>query len=175
MKLAEIYNIITEKVVEDPELANQIKEFAELSDEIDRLSAKLKLLQNKYKSLEDVIRPVLEELDETKDKALEVENILVTIKRKGFDRTSYAYKEALDWVKERVNPAMRKIVDDSIAQTSKTATIASQIGVQKLEEESKLSQYVGRLKGAWNKFTQKLNALNNKLSQDIDVLKSKVE
>jgi chromosome segregation ATPase len=175
MKLTDIYQIITEKVVEDPELVAQIKEFAELSDEIDRVSAKLKLLQNKYKNLEDIIRPVLEELDETKDKALEVENILVTIKRKGFDRTSYAYKDALEWVRKKINPAMQKIVDDSLKQTEKTATIASQIGVQKLEEESKFSQFVDRLKGAWKSFTQRLDALNNKLSQDIDVLKSKVE
>jgi len=175
MKLVDLYQVITEKKVEDPELTQQIKDFAELSDEIDRTSAKLKLLQSKYKALEDVIRPVLEELDDTKEKALEVENILVTIKRKGFDRTSYAYKDALEWVKQRVNPAMRKIVDDSIEQTAKTATIASQIGVQKLEEESKIQSYIERIKGAWNKFTQKLSALNNKLSQDIDALKSKVE
>jgi len=174
MKLEELYNQITEKQVEDPELIAQIKDFAELSDEIDRVSAKLKLLQSKYKILEDVIRPVLEELDETKEKALEVENILVTIKRKGFDRTSYAYKDALIWVRKRINPAMQKLVDDSLEQTAKTATIASQIGVQKLEEESKLSKFMDRLKGAWKNFTQKLSAANNQLSQDIDVLKSKV-
>lgn len=174
MNLTDIYNIIKEVKVEDPELTAQIKEFAELSDEIDRVSARLKLLQTKYKNIEEIIRPVLEELDETKDKALEVENILVTIKRKGYDRTSYRYKEALDWVRERINPAMRKIVDDSLKATENTATIASQIGVQKIEEQSILDRIVNTLKGYWTKITQKLSAANNKLSRDIDALKAKV-
>jgi chromosome segregation ATPase len=174
MNLTDIYNTIQEVKVDDPELTAQIKEFAELSDEIDQLSAKLKLLEKKYKGLEEVIRPVLDELDETKDKALEVENILVTIKRKGYERTSFAYKEALEWVRERINPAMRKIVDDSIEATAKTSRIASQIGVQKIEEQSVLDKIINTLKGYWTKITQKLSAANNRLSRDIDALKAKV-
>ena len=174
MNLTDIYNNIQEVKVEDPELTAQIKEFAELSDEIDRVSARLKMLEKKYKVLEEVIRPVLDELDETKDKALEVENILVTIKRKGYDRTSFAYKEALEWVKKRINPAMRKLVDDSLEATAKTATIASQIGVQKIEEQSVLDKIVNTLKGYWSKITQKLSAANNSLSRDIDALKAKI-
>jgi len=174
MNLTDIYNNIQEVKVEDPELTAQIKEFAELSDEIDQLSAKLKMLEKKYKGLEEVIRPVLDELDETKDKALEVENILVTIKRKGYDRTSFAYKEALEWVKKRINPAMRKLVDDSLEATAKTATIASQIGVQKIEEQSVLDKIINTLKGYWSKITQKLSAANNSLSRDIDALKAKI-
>ena len=174
MNLTDIYNNIQEVKVEDPELTAQIKEFAELSDEIDQLSARLKMLEKKYKGLEEVIRPVLDELDETKDKALEVENILVTIKRKGYERTSFAYKEALEWVRERINPAMRKIVDDSIEATAKTSRIASQIGVQKIEEQSVLDKIINTLKGYWTKITQKLSAANNRLSRDIDALKAKV-
>jgi chromosome segregation ATPase len=174
MNLTDIYNNIQEVKVDDPELTTQIKEFAELSDEIDQLTARLKLLEKKYKGLEEVIRPVLDELDETKDKALEVENILVTIKRKGYERTSFAYKEALEWVRERINPAMRKIVDDSIEATAKTSRIASQIGVQKIEEQSVLDKIVNTLKGYWSKITQKLSAANNSLSRDIDALKAKI-
>jgi chromosome segregation ATPase len=174
MNLTDIYNNIQEVKVDDPELTAQIKEFAELSDEIDQLTARLKLLEKKYKGLEEVIRPVLDELDETKDKALEVENILVTIKRKGYERTSFAYKEALEWVRERINPAMRKIVDDSIEATAKTSRIASQIGVQKIEEQSVLDKIVNTLKGYWSKITQKLSAANNRLSRDIDALKAKI-
>jgi len=171
MRLTEIYNSITEKKVEDPELAAQIKEYAEISDSLDRAKAELKKLESKYKELEGVIRPLLEELQETQDKALEVEDILVTIKRKGYERTSYAYKEALDWVKDRINPAMRKIVDDSLEATKKPAYIASQIGVQKLKEEKADS----KLKMYFNKLAQVFSFRNNKLSQDIDTLKTKLQ
>jgi predicted nucleic acid-binding Zn-ribbon protein len=171
MRLTEIYNSITEKKVEDPELAAQIKEYAEISDSLDRAKAELKKLESKYKELEGVIRPLLEELQKTQDKALEVEDILVTIKRKGYERTSYAYKEALDWVKDRINPAMRKIVDDSLEATKKPAYIASQIGVQKLKEEKADS----KLKMYFNKLARVFSFRNNKLSQDIDALKTKLQ
>lgn len=174
MNLTDIYSTIQEVQIEDPELSKQIKEFAELSDEIDVINARLKLLKNKYGILEEIIRPILEELDVTKDKALEVENILVTIKRKGYDRTSFAYKEALEWVRGRINPAMRKIVDDSLEATKKTATITSQIGVQKIEEQSILDRIANTLKSFFAKVSQKISTANNKLSRDIDVLKSKI-
>lgn len=174
MNLTDIYSTIQEVQIEDPELSKQIKEFAELSDEIDVINARLKLLKNKYGILEEIIRPILEELDVTKDKALEVENILVTIKRKGYDRTSFAYKEALEWVRVRINPAMRKIVDDSLEATKKTATITSQIGVQKIEEQSILDRIANTLKSFFAKVSQKISTANNKLSRDIDVLKSKI-
>jgi polysaccharide deacetylase 2 family uncharacterized protein YibQ len=83
-------------------------------------------------------------------------------------------KEALEWVKKRINPAMRKLVDDSLEATAKTATIASQIGVQKIEEQSVLDKIINTLKGYWSKITQKLSAANNSLSRDIDALKAKI-
>lgn len=163
--------MIREVKVEDPELAAQIKEYAELSDSIDRIKSELKKLEVKYKGLEEVIRPLLEELEETQDKALEVEDILVTIKRKGYERTSIAYKEALEWVRDRINPAMRKIVDDSLEATKKPTYIASQIGVQKLKEEKNSS----KLKMYFDKLAKVFSFRNNKLSQDINVLKTKLQ
>lgn len=171
MKLTDLYNNLTEAKVEDPVLAAQIKEYAEISDSLDRAKAELKKIESKYKELEGVIRPILEELQETQDKALEVEDILVTIKRRGYDRTSYAYKEALEWVRDRINPAMRKIVDDSLEATKKPSYIASQIGVQKLKEEKGNS----KLKMYFDKLGKVFSFRNNKLSQDIDALKTKLQ
>lgn len=171
MKLTDLYNNLTEAKVEDPVLAAQIKEYAEISDSLDRAKAELKKIESKYKELEGVIRPILEELQETQDKALEVEDILVTIKRRGYDRTSYAYKEALEWVRDRINPAMKKIVDDSLEATKKPSYIASQIGVQKLKEEKGNS----KLKMYFDKLGKVFSFRNNKLSQDIDALKTKLQ
>lgn len=222
-----MYRNLREAKVEDPELVKQIKQYAELSDSIDKAKSELKKLESKYKELEDVIRPLLEELEETQDRALEVEDILVTIKKRGFERTSIAYKEALEWVRDRINPAMKKIVDDSLEATKKTSYIASQIGVQKLKEEKvdmeelermlkKLKKenpdkkvtysfikgkqypkgYVIRINGKilegelvneshfqvgdklkmyFDKLGKVFSFRNNKLSQDIDALKTKVQ
>jgi hypothetical protein len=169
----EVFDIpLNEAVIEDKDLQSQIKEFATLSDQIDSISNELKKLENRYKELEGVIRPVLEQLDETQDKALEIEDILVTIKKVGYDRTSYAYKEAFEWLKDRVNPTMKKIVEEAVERTKKTARIPSAIGVQKKNiSENKI---IDALKKYWDSFIGKLKMYNNKLDSAIDDIKSKL-
>jgi len=163
---------ISEAEIKDDKLKEQIKEFADLSDEIDKITSQLKKLKNQYDVIEDVLRPVLEELEETKEKALEIDDILVTIKRKGFDRTSYAYKDAFDWLKERVNPAMKKIVEEALEKTKKTSRITSKLGVQRNISENKITS---ALKSAWLSFKNKLSSLNSKLGTAITSFKSKME
>jgi len=163
---------LNEAVIEDKDLQSQIKEFATLSDQIDSISSELKKLENRYKELEGAIRPVLEQLDETQDKALEIENILITIKKAGYERTSYAYKEAFEWLKDRVNPTMKKIVEEAVEKTKKTARIPSVIGVQKKNiSENKI---IDALKKYWDSFIGKLKTYNNNLDNAIDDIKSKL-
>jgi chromosome segregation ATPase len=163
---------LNEAVIEDKDLQSQIKEFATLSDQIDSISSELKKLENRYKELEGAIRPVLEQLDETQDKALEIENILITIKKSGYDRTSYAYKEAFEWLKDRVNPTMKKIVEDAIEKTKKTSRVPSVIGVQKKNISE--NQIIDALKKYWDSFIGKLKTYNNNLDNAIDDIKSKL-
>jgi predicted transcriptional regulator len=168
-----VRQILSEKEITDPELQTQIKEFAELSNQIDRITNELKKLKDKYDSIESILTPILDELAETNDKALEVEDILVTIKKKGFERTSYAYKEAFEWLKTKVNPALRAIVEEALEKTKKTSKIASSIAVQKTLSESKMTGIVSKLKGYWNSFLRVLNVNNKKLSNAINSFKEK--
>jgi chromosome segregation ATPase len=186
MKLTKIYESVKNKYylkissnpnihelkVEDPNLQSQAKEFASLSDQIDSIKNTLKQLENRYKELEDALRPVLEQLQATQDTALEVEDILITIKKSGFDRTSYAYKEAFEWLRDRVNPAMKNIVEEAIEKTKKTARIASTIGVQKQMSENKITD---ALKLYWNKFISKLGLLNKDLSNAVNDFKERIK
>ena len=157
--------------ITDPQLQEQIKEFARLSDEIDVVKNKLKELETQYGSIEDIIRPVLEQLDETEDRALEVGNILITIKKKGYERTSYAYKEAFEWLKKRVNPIMRKLVEEVLEQTKKIAKISSSIGVQKLEE----NKILDAIKSFFSNWASKLSNYNKQLDSNIDEFKSRIK
>lgn len=155
---------LNELKVDDPKLQTQIKKFADLSDEIDKLSSNLNKLKKEYKSIEDTIRPIIEELDKTKDNTLEVENILVTIKSKGYDRTSMAYKEAFTYLYERVNPAMKKIADEALEVTKKTSTVASKIAVQKNESISgSIKKLLSSIKSFIKKSFNKIKGLNNNL------------
>jgi chromosome segregation ATPase len=167
-----IIETIEEIKIEDSNLESKIKEFANLSDQIDSISNELKKLKSQYSSLENILTPLLEELDDTQDKALEIEGILVTIKKRGFERTSYAYKEAFEWLVERVNPTMKKIVEEALEKTKKTSKIATAIGVQKIIPENKI---IDSIKKYWNLFLNKIKLYNNQLGGYIDDIKKDIK
>lgn len=162
---------VLEAKVEEPQLQEAIREFAKLSNEIDKAANSLKKMKEKYSDLEDVLRPLLEELATTKDKALEVDDILVTIKKKGYERTSVAYKEAYEWLHGRVNAAMKAMVEESLEQTKKVSKIAASIGVQKLDENKLFSAVRQGLKSLFSK----IKSGNTKLGGYIDAFKSKLK
>lgn len=161
---------LTEMRVEDTKLEEQIRKFAELSDQIDKLQVELKRYESEYKSLEGILRPLLEQLNETDQKGLEIDGILVTIKRKGYQRESYAYKEAYEWLEERVNPAMKALAQQALDATKKIAQIASSIGVQKLEESSMLTRIIDGLARIIQSNTEKIQIHNRELQDSINTL-----
>jgi len=166
---------LTEMRVEDPKLEEQVRKFAELSDQIDRLQVELKGYESEYKSLEGLLRPLLEQLNETDQKGLEIDGILVTIKRKGYSRESYAYKEAYDWLVQRVNPAMKALAQEALDATKKIAQIASSIGVQKLEENSVLTRIMDGLKRIIQTSAEKIQIHNKELQDSTSTLLTKLQ
>lgn len=152
---------LSELNVEDTEMQEAIREFAHLSNEIDRIANVLKQMEIRYKEIEGTIRPIIEELQDTQDKALQVDDILVTIKKKGYERTSYAYKDAYDWLVSRVNPNMRKIVEESLESTKKTSKIAASISVQKLQE----NRILDTLSRVWQRILGNIRMYNSELDQ----------
>ena len=157
---------INELTVEDPGLQEQIERFANLSEQINNISEQLNTLKNEYSSIEGALRPVLEEMEETEDISLIVENIIITIKRKGHDRTSIAYKEAFKWLRERVNPAMQRIVEEALKATEKTTRIVSKIGVQRVDEG-----LLDKLKNFWDRVVSGIRNTNSQLKADVEEFK----
>ena len=157
---------LNELTVEDPGLQEQIERFANLSEQINNISEQLNTLKNEYNSIEGALRPVLEEMEETEDISLIVENIIITIKRKGHDRTSIAYKEAFKWLRERVNPAMQRIVEEALKATEKTTRIVSKIGVQRVDEG-----LLDKLKNFWDRVVSGIRNTNSQLKADVEEFK----
>jgi hypothetical protein len=132
---------LKEAKVTDPEIARKMMEFSVLSDEIDKLKGQLYDKKERYAEIEDELLPILEELERTGDRTLEVYNIIITIKKRGFDRTDYKYKEAFQWLLERVNQAMKDIVLAAKEETKTITRISSSLGIQKkkLDEDDTYS------------------------------------
>jgi hypothetical protein len=167
---------INEAIVEDPDFVEKIKKFAELSDKIDEITANLKSLKREYDDIEVHIRPILEELKITKDNALQVENILITIKRAGGDKKNIKYKEAFEWLYSKVNAQMKAIIDESIQKNMTISRVASSISVQKLSENKlrkSLTSAVGRITSLLKPFISFLSKKNQEINKTITDFKSK--
>lgn len=148
-------NILLEIMVEDKILREKVNEFAQLSDQIDRLKSHLKELSDKYNGIADELLPILEQAS---DSALQTKEHFIKIKKKGFERESYAYKECFVWLLERVSPQMKKIINEALEATKKISKIAPQIAVQKNES----------LNTIWQGFKGWLKQLTSKLKRYID-------
>jgi len=132
---------LREAKVNDPEIAMKMMEFSVLSNEIDKLKGELYDKKERYAKIEGELLPILEELERTGDRTLEVYDIIITIKKRGFDRTDYKYKEAFQWLLDRVNQAMKDIVLAAKEETKSITRIPSSLGIQKkkLDEDDAYS------------------------------------
>lgn len=172
--------------IDDPQLESELSEMAALSDEMDRVKAQLKELENRFKPLDDKFRQILEAMDETQVNFLRIKNLLVTIKRKGYDRVDYKYKEAYLALRNKVNTKMKKQMDDFLEfgetlsgdKIRKVTKVKSSLGVQRIEgklrEENFLTAGWTKLKNFFNKGLQMFNKRNQEISNDIDKLEKMV-
>lgn len=134
-QLTESFNLFMNEVnVTDKKTAQLVDEFGVLSDEIDRLQAELKSKNARYSELESNLRVILEELKETKEKSIQTKKYLITIKRAGYEKQNYKYKEAFELAMTKVNSAIKAILETVKEETKTTSTVASSVGVQKINE-----------------------------------------
>lgn len=163
--------VVNEMKVEDPKLQSEIREFAQLSDEIKKQKEMLEKLESKYKMLESAITPVLQELEETEDAILEVDDILVKIKSKGYQRENFKYADAFRWLEKRVNQRMREIVNEAKEANKTVSEIATKLGIERMNEGFDVSIAIDRLmkaiKETWNRFADKIKSYNKDMKSDI--------
>lgn len=165
---------LSELDVSDPELSKKIEEYARISDEMDRLSSQLSALKKKFAPLDSELTTLIESVDDIGDKSLRTKNLLITVKRKGYERTDYKYKESFEWLFERVNGKMKELVEEA-KEASKTVTkISSTIAVQKIEnvlrEENLFTRLINRLKKFISDKVKKMFAKSKSLELDMNKL-----
>lgn len=162
------------------DLSKEIEEYADLADQIDRLNAQIKLLEKRYKELDSKFINMLDKLEEelgnSKETFIRAKNILITIKKRGGDRTSFKYKEAFEWLYERVNPQMKKLIDETLEANKTISQVKSSLSVQR---ESKLSEsWIGdvfnKVKSFFANNILKLRKTNQSANTELDKLESLV-
>lgn len=163
--------------ITDIDLIREAKRMAEISDRMDAIKAELERLQNEFQPLSDKFTPLMEQASETGDRALELEDILITIKRRGYQGTSVGYKDAFLQLYNKVNAKMKVQADAILAANTSMKTVATSLAVQRRQTESKINES-GILQRIYNKvksfISSKLQFLQrNGQEIDNDLLKMK--
>ena len=163
--------IIKEIDVKDPQLQRKVNEFADLSNKIDKLKVELKSLSKKYEGIADELIPLLEQAS---DNSLKTEKFLVFIKRKGYERERYGYKDAFNWLFDRVNPAMKKIVNEALEATKTLSKVAPVIASQKNEGISdvwlKIRNFIRRITGSIRRSNRDVQSANTRFESMLSKL-----
>ena len=150
--------IINELKVEDPELQKKVDEFADLSDQIDRISTQLKQLNDKYKGIAVELTPLIEE---AKDNALETEKNFVKIKKAGYERKSIQYKPLFEWLFSKVNRQMKALIEQALELHTKISKVPPQLAVQKKEG---IGDIFSKLRGFISKVISRIKGINKEWS-----------
>ena len=118
----------------DTPIEKKIDEFGILSDRIDMVKSELEEMMNRYKVMEGEIRPVLEELSVENRKSIQTKKYLITLKRMGYDKESYKYKETFEESLTKVNDKTRRLLEELLQSTKTISRVVSTIGVQRIGE-----------------------------------------
>ena len=155
------------------DLETKIDEFGILSDKIDRVKKELSELSNRYKEIEGELRPTLEQLTIQNKKSIQTKKYLVTLKRMGYNRDNFKYKESFEESLTKVNQQTKKVLEDILQSTKTVSRVVSTIGVQRMDEIS-LKSMLKKLVSPFKKLFSRLK-LNNKSMDDLNgVLKRMV-
>ena len=142
------------------DIESKIDEFGILSDKIDKVKMELSELSNRYKEIEGELRPTLEQLTIQNQKSIQTKRYLVTLKRMGYNRDNFKYKESFVESLTKVNKQTKKVLEDILLSTKTVSRVVSTIGVQRMDEIS-LKSMLKKLVSPFKKLFSRLR-LNNK-------------
>ena len=154
MNMIQLKSLIREVILQefqlDKSIEKKIDEFGELSDQMDEIKHQLSKLKKRYGELEGELRPVLEEIQHHQQKSLQTERYLVTIKRRGYSREYYKYKESFEESLTKVNDQTRRLLQELLKSTKTTSRVLSSVGVQPVEENI-LRRVMSKIKGVFSR------------------------
>jgi septal ring factor EnvC (AmiA/AmiB activator) len=154
MNMIQLKSLIREVILQefqmDKSIEKKIDEFGELSDQMDEIKHQLSKLKKRYGELEGELRPVLEGIQHHQQKSIQTERYLVTIKRRGYNRESYKYKESFEKSLTKVNEQTRRLLKELLESTKTTSRVLSSVGVQPVEENI-LRRVMSKIRGVFSR------------------------
>lgn len=155
----------------------EIEEYARLADQIDKYEAEIAKLKKRFGELDDKFRKMLEtlsdELGDNKETFIRYKKILIKIKKRGYERTNYKYKEAFDWLYERVSPQMKKLITETLEAHKSITTIKSSLSVQ-YEAGNWFKNMFTKFKNWFSTFITKMRITRSKADSAMDKLETMI-
>ena len=145
-------SLISEKVVVDSKIQDEINELGELTQQIEKIKKQLKPLQKRYGEVVEEIIPIIDKLDK---ETLQTNNFMMRIIRRGYERENFSYKEGFLNGLNKVNENTKKILKEILEETRKLTQINPSFSVTPIGEG------VGdTLKKWYNKFKMMVRKLS---------------
>jgi endonuclease III len=100
---------------------------------------------------------------------------MVTLKRMGYNRDNFKYKESFEESLTKVNQQTKKVLEDILLSTKTVSRVVSTIGVQRMNEisiKSMLKKLVSPFKKLFNRLklnTKRLDDLNGVLKRMVSI------
>ena len=155
------------------DIESKIDEFGVLSDRIDVVKMELSQLSKRYKEIEEEVRPLLEQLQLQNKKSIQTKKYLVTLKRMGYNRENFKYKESFEKSLTMVNKQTRRVLEDVLQSTKTVSRVVSTIGVQRVDEVS-LKSMLKKLVSPFRKLFGRLTTNNKSIDGLNGILKRMV-
>ena len=153
-------SLISEKVVIDTTLQNEIDELGKLSQQIEKIKKQLKPLEKKYGEVVEKVIPIIDRLDK---ETLTTNNFVMKIIRRGYERENYSYKEGFLNGLNKVNENTKKILKQILEETKKLTKINPSFSVKPIGEGvgDKLKVWYNKFKMMVRKLTKNFKGISD--------------
>lgn len=154
-------SLISEKVLIDKTLQNEIDKLGELTNQIEKLKKQLQPLQKKYGDIVESVIPIVEKLN---TETIKSNHYVMKIIRKGFERETFSYKDGFLNGLSKVNENTKKILMGILDETKKLTKIKPSFSVSPIGEgiiSVKLKQWYNRFQMFMKKISRNFKEIQN--------------
>lgn len=165
---------MNEMKIEGGEMEEQIRKYYELSQKFKNLKAEYDALEAEFKASEEPVRQMLENLDQAEEKVLELDDIMVSIKKSGYERESFKYKDISEWLYANVNVNMKALADEMM-QNNRTLTYVQSSLKLKKKDDLFEGFVTDKIKSWFSKLASFFGRRADELQDDIQYFHSNIE
>lgn len=168
---------LNELEVTDPDIVKKVEELAKLSDDMDRLENEMAKLKSQFKPLNEEITKLMDEAAKTGDRAIETKNILITIKRIGYEAQSVAWKEFYTEYFPKLNKRMKEQATELLESYTKIKKYSTTLAVQykkseNVVNESLFSDLLNKVKSFFSNVFKSLTNRGREIDSILNKMKS---